>query len=84
MFEREVMIGTLKRQNETLKSLIREIEEKPKADWQDTQYYHESLKKIETALKRVRRLDEEEALNTGGGATGVKYYAYPMRTRDIS
>ncbi len=83
MFEREVMIGTLKHQSDNLKKLIGELEEKPKADWQETQYYHESLKKIESALKRVRRIDEDEYSGMILGS-GLKYSAHSMRMRDIS
>ncbi len=83
MFEREVMIGTLKRQKDVLDNLIQEMEAKPNTDWQETQYYHETLKKIESSLKRIRRVDEEEAINSGFGSK-MKYFAYPMRMRDIS
>lgn len=45
MFEREVVIATLKRENEMLGQLIEEIEEKPKHDSHETQCcrkYHAS------------------------------------------
>ena len=83
MFEREVMVGTLRRQNDTLTKLIHEIESKPRSDWQESQYYRESLKKIETALRRVRRMDEEDASYSASGLQ-LKYQSYPLRMRDIS
>ena len=82
MFEREVMIGTLKRQNDVLTNLIQEIEAKPKTDWQENQYYHESLKKIETALRRIRRMDDDIQSSVHG--LRLKYQSYPLRMRDIS
>ena len=83
MFEREVMIVTLKRQNEVLGNLIHEMEEKPKVDPQESRYFQEALKKIELSLKRLRRLEPEEASIFGFGS-GMKYQASPMRMRDIS
>ncbi len=66
MFEKEVMISGLKKQDDTLKKLIEELEEKPQSYDQDRDYCHETLKRIESALKKIRRMYGCTADNTRG------------------
>ncbi len=79
MFEREVIIGTLKHQTEELKKLVGLMEETPRYGRQDAEFYHETLKKIETAIKRVRNMDGDEGI-----ASRPRYFSSTLRVWDIS
>ena len=55
MFEKEMMIAGLRKQRDTLKELIDDLEEKPRFRDEDMEYCGEVLKKVESTLKRLRR-----------------------------
>ena len=57
MFEREVMISTLRKNSIDLARLIEELEEKPRFDGIDVKFCQETLKKIEAALRRIRKTE---------------------------
>jgi predicted nucleotidyltransferase len=57
MFEREIMIASLRRQRDLLKELVEELEEKSFLGPQDLSYCEEVMKKIESALRKLRRSD---------------------------
>ncbi len=59
MFEREVTISGLKKNSVTLSKLVEEIEGKARLNGFDVSYFHEALKKIETDLRKIRKMDEE-------------------------
>ena len=59
MFEREVTISSIKKQSETLRKLVEELEDKAKFDSRDSIYCLETLKSIETALRKIRRMNED-------------------------
>lgn len=79
MFEREVMISSLKKQSEDLKKLLGEMEAKPRHGWQDMQYFRETLKRIESALRRMRRAEEEDRPYMLIGAGKYCSAQFPMR-----
>ena len=60
MFEKEVMISSIKKQSETLRRLVQELEEKTLFGGVDRSYYHATLKEIEFSLRKIRRTDEED------------------------
>jgi hypothetical protein len=62
MFEREVMISTLRKNSQDLARLVEELEEKPRFSGIDLRYCQEVLKKIEGGLRRVRKMDEAVAI----------------------
>ena len=64
MFEKEVMISSLKRNSETLSDLVEELERKSQFSDHDVLYYHEALKRLESNLRRIRKADEELQLVT--------------------
>ena len=64
MFEKEVMISSLKNNSRVLADLVEELEEKSRFSDFDISYYHEALKKIEAALRKIRKMDEETNLVT--------------------
>ncbi len=57
MFEREVMISTLRKNNVDLTKLIEELEERPRFDGIDLNYWKETLKKIEAGLRAIRKME---------------------------
>lgn len=57
MFEREVMIASLRKQRDTLKELIVELEDKPRFGSHDYVYCQEVMKKVENTLKKLRHPD---------------------------
>jgi len=57
MFEREVIVSSLKKNNVDLEKLIEELEESPRFDGIDLNYWKETLKRIETGLRKIRRID---------------------------
>ena len=59
MFEKEMMISGLKKHSQILVKLVEELEGKPRLDAQDIRYCHETLKKIETDIRKIRKMDEE-------------------------
>ena len=64
MFEKEVMISSIKYSSRMLVSLVEELESKARFSDFDISYYHEALKRIETALRKIRKMDEETNLVT--------------------
>ena len=76
MFDKEVVIGGLKKNSEVLRKLVEEMESKPKLGTQDVQYYHEELKKLESALRKIRRFDESLLRRTGYSSYGVVTHAW--------
>ena len=59
MFEREVRISSLRKSSKDLSKLVEELEEKNKLDGGDLRYHEEVLKKIESALRKVRKMEEK-------------------------
>ena len=64
MFEKEVMISGLKKNSRVLSDLVGELEEKSRMSEFDLSYYHETLKRIETSLRKLRKMDQEGSLIT--------------------
>lgn len=64
MFEKEVMISGLKKNSRTLAGLVEELESKSQFSDHDVTYCHETLKKIEVELRKIRKMDEAEQLVT--------------------
>ena len=64
MFEKEVMISSLKNNSRVLAELVAELEEKARLSDFDISYCHEALKKIEIGLRKIRKMDEETNLVT--------------------
>ena len=65
MFEKEVMMGSIKKQSDILKKLVEELEENPQFEKENRGYCHETLKRIESALRKIRRNDETSKLLRG-------------------
>ena len=57
MFEKEVMISSLKNHSRLLSGLVEELEEKARLSDVDVSYYHEALKRIEAGLRKIRKMD---------------------------
>ena len=57
MFEKEIMIAGLRKQSDLLKGLVIELEGKDLMEVQDFRYCEEVMRRIETALKKLRRAD---------------------------
>ncbi len=55
MFEREMIIASLRKEQNTLRELIEELEDQPRFSSSELQYCGEVLKKVESALKKLRR-----------------------------
>ena len=55
MFEKEIMISSVRRQKEILDDLIRGLEQKDVFRHEDFQLYDATLRKIETTMRRLRR-----------------------------
>ena len=64
MFEKEVMISGLRKNSRVLSALVEELEGKGHFSDHDIVYCHSTLKKIETELKKIRKMDEEMQLVT--------------------
>ena len=64
MFEREVMISGLRKNSRLLVGLVEELESKHKLNDHNIIFCHETLKKIEVELRRIRKMDEEMQLVT--------------------
>jgi hypothetical protein len=64
MFEKEVMISGLKKNSRVLAELVEELESKNRFSDEDILYCHTALKKIETDLRKIRKMDEEMQLVT--------------------
>ncbi len=61
MFEKEIIIASLKNQNSTLGKLIGELENKPELEGQDFEYCQESLRKLEAGLKKITKINKDAA-----------------------
>jgi hypothetical protein len=61
MFEREIMIAGLRKQEHLIRELVEELEEKPRLFGNDLRYCEEVMKKIEQTLKKLRRSDHDYA-----------------------
>ncbi len=59
MFEKEIMISGLKKNSRTLASLVEELEGKSRMGDFDLTYCHETLRRIEMDLRKIRKMDEE-------------------------
>ena len=57
MFEREVMISTVRKSCVDLTRLVEEMEDRPQFDGIDLRYYQETLKRIEAAIRRIRKIE---------------------------
>ncbi len=57
MFEREVIVSSLKKNSVDLEKLIEELEERPRFDGIDLNYWKETLKRIESGLRKIRRIE---------------------------
>ena len=58
MFEREVMISMLRKHQNDLRQLVEELEGYYRWDVQKISYCQETLKKIESGLKKIRKMEE--------------------------
>ena len=56
MFEKELMICGLRRQNDLLIDLISQLQGKPKFDTRDSLFYDVRTRQIEKNLKKLREL----------------------------
>ncbi len=76
MFEREIMIGMLKRTSTDFSKLVEELEEKQNFDVKEAGYVEETLKKTEKAIKRIRSMHEKlaEASQVQNGRFPAKAY----------
>ncbi len=63
MFEKEVMISSLKKSNQMLSKLVQEMEDSSKANIYDVQYFQETIKRIESALRKLRKINDTAALS---------------------
>ena len=61
MFEREIMISSLRKNTGDLTKLIAEVEDRSRFDGIDLSYWKETLKKIEASLRRIRKMDAQMA-----------------------
>ena len=59
MFEREIMVSSLKSNSVTLAKLVEELEANQRYDVYDMRYCQETLKRIETSLRKIRKMNEE-------------------------
>jgi hypothetical protein len=74
MFGREVMISTLRKHSVDLAKLIAELEERPRFDGIDLRYCQETLKRIESGLRRIRKIEPEmQPASDGYGASFANY-----------
>lgn len=55
MFEKEILIVSLRRERDALKELVAELEQGDRYEAFDRRYCDEVLKHIETTLRRLRR-----------------------------
>ena len=76
MFEREVMISSLKKSSRDLSGLVEELEVKSRFDGIDRLYLHEVLKKIETAIRKVRKMEQQTDPMGGRRVTGFITHAW--------
>ncbi len=61
MFEKEVMISSLKKNNQMLSKLVQEMEDSSKTNLYDIQYFQETIKRIESALRKLRKINDQDA-----------------------
>ena len=59
MFEREVMISTLRKSCVDLAKLVEELEDRTHFDGIDLRYCQETLKRIEHGLRRIRKMEAD-------------------------
>jgi hypothetical protein len=59
MFEREMMISGLQKQQQLLENLIREIESKPAFRVPDLDFMQERTKKVANNLRRLRKIKSD-------------------------
>ena len=65
MFRTEVMISTLRKNSVELASLVEELEDRQGFDGIDLRFCQETLKKIESALRQIRKTEANIAPSTG-------------------
>jgi ribosome assembly protein YihI (activator of Der GTPase) len=58
MFEREIMIAGLRKEHNALRELIENLEDQPRLRSQDAHYCDEVLKRVETTLRKLRRMPQ--------------------------
>jgi ribosome assembly protein YihI (activator of Der GTPase) len=59
MFEKEVIISGVRKQRDMLKELVEALEPKSQLGEDDLQYCEEILKRVESTLKRLRRVRQD-------------------------
>jgi hypothetical protein len=59
MFEREVMISTLRKSSLDLARLVEELEDRVGFDGLDLRYCQETVKRIENGLRRIRKIEAQ-------------------------
>lgn len=55
MFEREIMIAGLRKEHNTIRELIEELENSPSLESRELTYCRDVIRRIESTLKRLRR-----------------------------
>ena len=55
MFEKEILVASLRRERDVLKELVAELEAQNRYETFDRGYCDEVLRRIETTLRRLRR-----------------------------
>lgn len=67
MFEKEVIISSVRKQRDMLRDLVDALEPKARLGDEDLQYCDEVLKKVESTLKRLRRVSQDSGKYAGLG-----------------
>ena len=55
MFEKEIMIAGVRKQRDTLRELVEELEDKNRLEEVDFQYCEEVLRRVESTLRKLRK-----------------------------
>ena len=58
MFERELMISGLRRQNQLLNALIEELKKGPNLNFQHQRFYDEKTREVVRNLKKLRKMKD--------------------------
>lgn len=67
MFEKEVTISSVRKQRDMLKDLVDALEPKARLADEDLQYCDEVLKRVESTLKRLRKVRRDSGKYAGLG-----------------
>ncbi len=65
MFEKEIIVNSLKKSRGLLEKLIEDMERNPNFEAQEVQYCSQELKRIEVFIRKVRRIEEQLLSDTG-------------------